>query len=360
MSWYKSRIHHGVVLDVSAEGFDKGAATFSTVFVDEDDENTMFMFYSGAQDTLWSRSAIGLATSQDGLKFRKVGKEPVLEGTPISFCYREALTPAVIRMKNRFYMVFSGRPLVESSRRIGIAYADDPKGEWHIIGELIKPLYAWENRHIENGPSVVKLNDETALVFYSNVSPSALDILTFVRQLLLRRKISFSSLDVRTFLRRYMIRRLGILKLRIRGPSKSDIEVSRFSGNPLKHLNGPKGSWNESLFCPGYFCFHGKHYLIPATSVYSAGFPYKRYVGLVASDSLYFSKSTLFCEKLIDGPLEKRLLMPEINSEISLDSPSPYLSCEKNKLFLYYSVMDQSNDVWKTALTTFDFNQRTR
>ena len=356
VSWHKSRVHHGVVLDVSTKGFDKGAATFSTVFVDEDDEDTMFMFYSGAQDTVWSRSAIGLATSKDGLKFRKVGKEPVLEGTPSSFCCKEALTPAVTRMKNWFYMVFSGRRSAESSRRLGIAYADDPKGEWHIIGELIKPLYAWENSHIENGPSIVKLDDETALLFYSNVSSSGLDILTFVRQLLLRRKINLSSLDVRTFLRRYMIRRLGILKLRIRGSSKSNLEALRFSGNPLKHLNGPKRSWNESLFCPGYFCFLGKHYLVPATSIYSVGFPYKRYVGLVASDSLYFGKSTLSCGKLIDGPLEKSLLMPGINGEISLDSPSPYLSSEDNKLFLYYSVMDQCNDVWKTALTTFDLH----
>lgn len=354
VSWHKSRVHHGVVLDVSTKGFDKGAAAFSTVFVDEDDDDTMFMFYSGAQDTVWSRSAIGLATSEDGLKFRKVGKEPVLEGTSSSFCCKEALTPAVTRMKNWFYMVFSGRRSAESSRRLGIAYADDPKGEWHIIGELIKPLHEWEHRHIENGPSIVKLNDETALVFYSNMSFSGLDILTFVRQLLLRRKICLSSVDVRTFLRRYMIRRVGILKLRIRGPSKSDVEVLRFSGNPLKHLNGPKRSWNESLFCPGYFWFRGMHHLIPATSLYSVGFPYKRYVGIVASDSPYFSKSTLSCEKLIDGPLEKRLLMSDINSEISLDSPAPYLSREENKLFLYYSVMDQSNSVWKTALTTFN------
>lgn len=354
VDWYKGRVHHGVVLDVSAKGFDKGAATFGTVFVDEDDANTMYMFYSGAQDSMWSRSAIGLATSQDGLKFRKVGKEPALEGTPSSFCYKEALTPAVTRMNNRFYMVFSGRRSDESSRRIGIAYADDPKGEWHIIGELIEPLLAWEDRHIENGPSIVKLNDETVLLFYSNVSFSGLDVLTFVRQLLFHRKIRLSSLDVRTFLRRYMIRRVGILKLRIRGPSRSDIEALRFYGNPLKHLNGPKGSWNESLFCPGYFCFQGRHHLIPATSVYSGGFPYKRYVGLVASGSPYFSKTMPSCEKLIDGPLEKRLLMPEINGEISLDSPSPYLSCNEDKLFLYYSVMDQFNNVWKTALTTFN------
>lgn len=357
MSWHQSRIHHGVVLDVSDNGFDKGAATFSTIFVDDDDARNKFMFYTGAQDTSWSRSAIGLATSRDFLKFKKVSNEPVLEGTAGSFCYKEALTPSVIRMKNRLYMVFSGRPSVDSFRRLGLASADDPKGPWRIITELTKPFSVWGNGHLENGPSLVKLDDETILTFYSNTSSAGLDVLSFFRQLIFRREFSLDWLDIPTFLRRYLTRRIGLIKLRIRGPSRSGIEVYRFSGNLLKHLNGQKGSWTESLFCPGYFQLRGLHYLVPATSIYSSGLPYKRYIGIVASNSPYFNSRTLVLQKLIDGPSEKSLLMPHIKGEISLDSPAPLVVSEKNKLFLYYSVMDQLNGIWKTALTTFDLQE---
>jgi len=334
-AWLNRRVHHGVVLDVSQDGFDKGAAAFATVFIDKDDPTTSFMFYSGARDVYWSHSAIGLAISNDGLKFQKVSGNPILEGTGKSFCYKEAVTPAVTKVKNRLYMIFSGRPSRWSSRRLGIAWADDPKGPWHLIGELIKPAFSWEGRWIDNGPSIVHLDEETVLVFYSNASSSLLG----------------------SFLRGYPIRRIGILKVRIRGTSKSRIEAHRFQRNPLKHLNGPRGSWNESLFCPGYMTIGGTHYLFPAASTYSIKFPHKQYIGMVASSSPFFIETESSTEILIDGPLEKSSIMPLIKGEIALDTPAPVLRTEENELFLYHAVNDRADGVWKTALTTFDLKK---
>jgi len=331
-AWHESRTHYGIVLNTSPNRFDGGAATFGSIFIDQDDPNTLFLFYSGAQDTNWSHAAIGLATSNNGLEFRKASNNPVLEGTLGSFCQKEALTPAVTRINNLFFMIFSGRPQTKwSSRRLGIAWADDPRGPWHIIGELIKPAYSWEGRGIDNGPSIIKLNNETVLVFYSNVSSSWFA----------------------TFLRRLLIRRIGILKLRIRGTSMSKIEVHRFPANPLKHFNGPKGSWNESLFCPGYAQIQSAHYLFPAASTYSARFPYRQYIGIISSNSPFFRENVSRLKKLIDGPSEKSLIIPHIKSEIALDTPAPLWRAE-GKLFLYYSVMDRADGVWKIALTTFD------
>lgn len=326
--------HLGVVLDVSQEGFDKSATAMGSVFLNDDDADKWYLFYTGATDSNWSRTNIGLATSTNGLEFKKNGRDPLFEANNEPFCCTQALNPAVARVNNRFYMIFSGTFGHKSSRKLGIAYADDPKGPWHIIGTLIKPAHFWEGRSIDNGCSIVKLDEETLLLYYSSLmSPKAYDIFSF--------------------LRRYSIRRIGILKVRIRGTSLSSIEAMRFSGNPLKHLNGSKGSWNESVFCPGHIKLNDTHYLFPATSTYSVYFPYMQYIGMVTSGSLYFPKETSETKKLIDGPSEKTKIIPDIKSEIAIDTPSPYLGLEKSKLFLYYSVADRANNVWKIALTTF-------
>jgi len=333
----KTRIHRGIVLDVSHDGFDKAAACFGSIFSDSDDPKISYLFYTGALDAGWSQAAIGLATSNDGFKFQKVGKTPILGGTLGSFCQQKALVPAVTRIGNRFYMVFSGSSMSKPSRRIGIAYADDLKGPWHIIGELIKPSFLWEGKAIDNAPSLVKLDDETILVYYCSVtSPKAYDVFAFLRG--------------------YPIRRIGILKLRIRGTSLSRIEALRFKGNPLRHLNGDKGSWNESLFCPGYIRLNEVSYLFPAAATYSMGFLNKPSdsIGMVTSNSPYFNKGISKIERLIDGPAEKSQILPLLKGEIELDTPVPLVNWEEKKLFLYYSVVDQTDQVWKTALTTFN------
>jgi hypothetical protein len=338
--WDQNRRHHGIVLDASKKGSDMGSAAMGSIFIDDDDRNTWFLFYTGAQDKRWSKSAIGLAVSRDGVGFKKNSGNPMIEVGNGSFCNTQALNPAVIRVKNRFFMVLTGKRSPDSSRRIGIAYADDPKGPWHIIGELIKPSDFWEGKAIDNGCSIVKSDDETLLVYYSSL-------------------MSPKTYDVFTFLRRYPVRRIGILKVRIRGTSRSSIEAMRFSGNPLKHLNGPKGSWNESVYCPGYLRLNNTHYLFPAASTYSAAFPYRQYIGMVAGNSPFFHRNISQERKLIDGPTEKSKIISNINDEIALDTPTLHLNVEKQKIFLYYSVADRANEIWKTALTTFDLKNVT-
>jgi len=328
------KVHHGIVLDVSQNGFDRGSVDFGSIFVNGDDPSVMFLFYCGTLDAEWSRSTIGLAVSNGGFKFRRTSDSPILEGDSDSFCHRQAFTPAVTRVGNRFYMVFSGSRCSDKPRRIGIAYADDPKGPWRIIGEILKPTHLWEGVHLDNGPTLVKLDETTFLIFYSNITTP-------------------HNLDIFARLRRYPIRRIGIAKIRIRGPSLSQIEVNKLS-TPLKHLNGARGNWNESVFCPGYFQVNETRCLVPAASTYSVGFPYKQYIGIVTSNSPFFNRSQTRIKKLIDGPSEKSQIIPSIKSEIALDSPSPLIIKGKGKLFLYYSVADRVDYVWKIALTTFD------
>jgi len=324
------RIHKGVILDVSHGRFDSGAATFATIFVDEEDPSTTYSFYTGAQDTHWSHASIGLATSRDGIKFRKADElNPIIEDQRISFCSKEACTPVVTRVGNYFYMILAGRSSSWKGRRIGIAYADDPRGQWRIIGELIRPKKYWEGNDIDLGPRIAKLSESELIVYYSNAS----------------NKLPLSIL----FGPRFLLRRIGILKLKIISPS--NIEAYRYEGNPLKHLNGPKGSWNESLFCPGYLKVQDAHYLFPTAATYSISSSYKQSIGMITDSSPYFQEPQQ-TSVLIAGPLEKRRIIPTIRSEIALDTPCPFV--RQNKLFLYYAVMDRADNIWKTALTIFN------
>lgn len=326
----RKRKHEGVILDVSHGKFDGGAATFGTIFVDEEDPDTTYLFYTGAEDTQWSHASIGLATSKDGINFRKADElNPIIENQRVSFCSKEACSPAVARVGSYFYIILAGRSSSWSGRRIGIAYADDPKGPWRILGELIRPKKYWEGNDIDLGPCIAKINENELIVYYSNAS----------------NKWPLSIL----FGPRFWLRKIGILKLKIMSPSR--IEAYRYEGNPLEHLNGPKGSWNESLFCPGYLKTQDVHYLFPAASTYSIGFPYKQCIGAVADSSPYFEK-TQQISVLIDGPLEKSKIILKIKSEIALDTPCPLV--RNNKLFLYYAVMDRADGIWKTALTIFN------
>jgi hypothetical protein len=318
--------HHGVILNPSRKGFDSGGATFCSIFLDEADRKTFYLYYTGACDTGWTHASIGVATSTDGLSFAKC-----TEINPIIDYGKEAVTPAVFKAEGRYYMVFAFRPDSRKGRRIGIAYSDDPLGPWEVIADLIHPEIDWEGHDIDIGPTVTKVSDskDEFIVFFSNVSNKGFRGF-FARQ-------------------RYVLRHIGILKVRIKSPSI--IVAKRYEGNPLKHLNGSKGTWNESLFCPGYFKLRGQHYLLPSASNYSIGFPYRQYIGLVMDTSPYFENPNKV-SVLIDGPEEKNRIIPGIKSEIALDTPSPMLT--DNFLHLYYAVMDRQDGIWKTALTLFD------
>jgi len=103
-------------------------------------------------------------------------------------------------------------------------------------------------------------------------------------------------------LRLCWFRTLGILKLKINSPT--DIEIYRFNGNPLKHLNGLRVVGTNPYSVQDTLEVESSHYLLPATSMYSIGFPYKQYIGLIKNSSPYFLKPAR-TGILIHGPREK-------------------------------------------------------
>jgi sucrose-6-phosphate hydrolase SacC (GH32 family) len=313
--------HVGVILSPSKSS-DLGGSSFSCLFK-EADAQEYYLYYSGATDQNWTKATIQVAKSADGLRFEKQ------KGDPLISTGKETVTPAVFKADGNYWMVFAFRPENRPGRRIGIASADNPLGPWEFVRTLIEPE-GWESESIDIGPSIVNISGNEKLVFYSNVTSGR-----------------FLGLGPR----RPIYRRIGILRLKVSG-SRS-VEVKRWDKNPLTHLNGDKGSWNESLFCPGYFSLKGKSYLLPSGSTYSLGFPYKQYVGLIEGGSPFFEDSTAK-SILISGPEEKTRIIPTIKGEIALDTASPII--KEGDLWMYYAVMDRADGIWKTALSIFSID----
>lgn len=341
--------HKGIVLFEGKLGsWDSRGATWCYVsFIDD----KIYLYYTGFGEKgidkpLWS---IGLATSKDGFRFDKQS-HPVLEECP--FCSFKAWTPVVFRVKNRFFMVFAGAPSGDSGGRLGIAWADDPKGPFKFIREILHPEYFWEGVGVDLGPAVFPLGEDDFLVYYSNHAIKRSEKLLNIIDLALRKGLKSISFND-TY--RYVRRRIGIARIKISGTSKWDIKVFRYFGNPLLHLNGQWGSWSESLFCPGLLHVGGRYYLLPAASTYSIGFPYKQYVGLIKAKSPFFQK-VLAKEILISGPSEKDKILPSAKSQLALDTPCALLMGDE-QIFIYYSVMDRAEGVWRVALSIFKQSQ---
>ena len=324
----------GVILETSERSFDSGGSTFGCAFVDEQDSDTTYLYYSGSEDKKWSHAAIGLAISYDGQQFKKLSKlNPIIDGKTDEFNSSESLTPAVVRLRNRYYMFFaasrSRSMFLAHRKRIAVAWADDPTGPWQTLGVIAKPEMYWEGWGIDLGPSVVKLNEGEVLLYYSNSSnKKPLDTILGPG---------------------YWYRSIGILRVKINSPKS--VEALKYQGNPLNHLQGGRGSPSESLFCPGYLWLEGKHWLLPTMSAYSVGFPYRQYVGVAWNDDPYFGGSRIV-SVIIDGHAEKESVLPGAVGELALDTPSPVL--RGDKLYAYYSVMDRHDGIWKTALSIID------
>jgi hypothetical protein len=327
--WYgsmKIRLskHVGVVLEPSRNGFDAGGSAFGCVLQEYFATGQYYFYYTGSTDTGWRKASIGIATTKDGIRFVKHDENPVLS------IGRQSVTPAVFKAHGKYWMVFAYSNGFLHRRSLALAVADAPLGPWKFVNRLIEPHNSWEADSIDIGPSVVSLSDDEHLIYYSNVTSGRIS--RFFQEW------------------KHLRRRIGILRIRI---SKSgSVLCERWDRNPLAQLNGEPGAWNESLFCPGHIELNGVHYLFPAASTYSIGRPYKQYVGLIEDFSVFFQNPT--SKVLIDGPAEKKVIMPNTESEIALDTPFPLK--KSNEIWLYYACMDRTDGIWKTALSIFSID----
>ncbi len=90
------------------------------------DGEELYCFYE-AQDKPFSQGGserVGLATSRDGIHWKKVEQNPILDvGPPGAWDSVVAKLPAVTKHNNKFYMFYSGRD--GKTKQIGLATSDD-------------------------------------------------------------------------------------------------------------------------------------------------------------------------------------------------------------------------------------------
>jgi hypothetical protein len=313
--------HVGVVLEPSERNqFDSGACTFGCMFQDSINSDYYF-YYTGSSDTTWRKACIGIAKSKDGVNFFKESKPAISVG-------RQSLSPTVFKAVGRYWMVFAFCTDILRRRKIGIAGADAPVGPWKFVKELAHATQSWEGDSIDIGPSVARSGNEW-LVYYSNV---------------IRHGIS------RFLLGQQLHRQIGILKVTF--PKSGEVIAEKWGKNPLAHLNGQSGTWNESLFCPGYLQLDGSHYLLPAASNYSTVNQPKQYLGVIQDSSPFFENPSRMQTLL--GAEEAKAVLPA-RGEIAFDTPSPLL--RENEIWLYYAIMDREDGIWKTALSIMEIGR---
>jgi len=105
-----------------------------------------YMWYTG-QNFEVGTSAIGLATSEDGYRWQRVGDEPVLAATG-SWEKQSLMCPFVLRESGRFRMWYSGGELYEPD---AVGYAESADGvvwQREPSNPVLRPAGGWESDRV--------------------------------------------------------------------------------------------------------------------------------------------------------------------------------------------------------------------
>ncbi len=128
--------------------------------------NTFYLFYLGQDRGM--RQRIGVARSEDGLKWEKLRGNPVLElGEPGSFDENGLGEPAVWSARGFYWMLYTGRDLGES-RRLGLARSSDGV-RWRKLPAVFSGEQSW-NAHVLCDPAVEPLPDGRVAVWFGGGS----------------------------------------------------------------------------------------------------------------------------------------------------------------------------------------------
>lgn len=294
---------------------------FSSVHKESDSE--FYLYYSFRREHKMP-SYIGVAFSKDGLHFTNLNIS-VFENQK-QFNLFHVATPAVIKINTLYIMVFSGRHRKFDPLSLYLAVSKQPTGPFKIVNRLLRPHFINESFWIDNGPGIARLGENRFIIYYSNTQMALSD-----------------------FIRGYIKRKIFALEMIIERTDPLLFKTRRL--NTLNVLNGKRGEWNESLFCPGYVKWKGKHYLFPAAGIYSVKPLVSQSIGLFESSNPLFT-NYIFKMRLINGSLERKKIYPRCKGEIALDTPSPIFV--GNDLYLYFSIADRKEGKWMTALVIFE------
>ena len=121
-----------------------------------------YMYYLG-QDRA-ARQRIGVARSADGLHWRKLTSNPILEiGEPGSIDENGLGEPAVWRQRGYYWMLYTGRGAGEV-RQLGIARSTDGI-HWSKMKDVFNGAHEWDSK-VMCDPTVEVLDDSQVLVWF--------------------------------------------------------------------------------------------------------------------------------------------------------------------------------------------------
>jgi sucrose-6-phosphate hydrolase SacC (GH32 family) len=121
-----------------------------------------YMYYLG-QDRA-ARQRLGLARSPDGVHWRKLRTNPILElGAPGSFDENGLGEPAVWQARGFYWMLYTGRGAGEV-RRMGMARSTDGV-HWTKLAVVFTGAHEWDSKVICD-PTVEVLDDSTVAVWF--------------------------------------------------------------------------------------------------------------------------------------------------------------------------------------------------
>ncbi|MGQ9634401.1 MAG: hypothetical protein ACUVXB_09160 [Bryobacteraceae bacterium] len=128
-----------------------------------------YLYYLG-QDRA-RRQRLGVARSRDGVRWEKLRSNPILElGEPGAFDEAGLGEPAVWRWEGRYWMAYTGRDRREH-RRIGLAWSEDGI-RWRRMpaGTVLAGTHAW-NAKVVCDPSVLVENGRIRVWFGGGDQP---------------------------------------------------------------------------------------------------------------------------------------------------------------------------------------------
>jgi len=162
---FSSKHFENVVLDVGKPGYWDAFGVYGHCILYKD--NMYKMWYTGANGKAWTAS-IGYATSNDGIKWSKYSKNPILTGNSGAWDLPFTGLPSVIYHDGKYMMWYMG----DNSRDqhfIGLATSPDGVNwESYYGNPIIKTGSSgqWDSKHV-TGPSVL-FKDNAFKMWYTN------------------------------------------------------------------------------------------------------------------------------------------------------------------------------------------------
>jgi predicted GH43/DUF377 family glycosyl hydrolase len=121
-----------------------------------------YMYYLGQDRAVQQR--LGVARSADGIHWRKLRTNPILEvGAPGAFDENGLGEPAVWQARGWYWMLYTGRGAGEV-RRLGMARSTDGV-HWTKLPQVFAGAHEWDAKVVCD-PTVEVLDDSTVAVWF--------------------------------------------------------------------------------------------------------------------------------------------------------------------------------------------------